>query len=328
MTPTGLWPLFNLVRGRPVLGIFEITLKCNSACGYCHLPHNQEQPKLSRAEIRRIFKALYADGMRHLLIQGGEPLIRPDCLDILEDLSAMGFALTVVTNGTALGRKAVERLNRLDLAIAVSLDTLDRATYHRIRGADQLPAVLQGIGLLEGFTGQRFVTCILSRQNLTHALDVLRFAKAQGLTPILGAYHWQAAGYGKADAGLIYDRAQAAQMFTRALESGLIPAGYLSDYARDTLTWLEGGKLAPCDAGSLSVVIDAMGNVSPCLGLPAAGNLAEHGLGQILATLDRQAIQDCSDKSTCNLLCARVVGWARRNPVAGLLMTRAQRAAS
>ncbi|NNM01173.1 MAG: hypothetical protein HKO62_10520, partial [Gammaproteobacteria bacterium] len=42
-----LKPLLNLARGRPVLGIFEVTLRCNSRCGYCDLPLNQGRYELT-----------------------------------------------------------------------------------------------------------------------------------------------------------------------------------------------------------------------------------------------------------------------------------------
>lgn len=60
---------------------------------------------------------------------------------ILENLSAIGVQLTLITNGTELTPKLVERLGRLPLAISVSLDTLDREQERQIRGADQLPRI-------------------------------------------------------------------------------------------------------------------------------------------------------------------------------------------
>ena len=33
-------PAANLMRGRPVAAVFEVCLRCNSACGYCDLPLN------------------------------------------------------------------------------------------------------------------------------------------------------------------------------------------------------------------------------------------------------------------------------------------------
>ena len=133
-----LKPFRNLVAGRPVLATFQVNLRCNSACGYCDLPLNVGRYEMSRVEIPKVFPSLYHDGIRFVLLQAGEPLLRRDLPEILADLSRMGFQLTVITNGTKLTASMVDRLSRLPLAISVSLDTLNRETYQQIRDADQL----------------------------------------------------------------------------------------------------------------------------------------------------------------------------------------------
>ncbi len=94
---------------------------------------------MSRREIRRIFSDLWRDGIRFLFIQGGEPLARADLMDVLEDLAAIDFTMTLVTNGTRLTPDFIARLGKLPISISGSLD---RDTYRRIRGRDQLPRVL------------------------------------------------------------------------------------------------------------------------------------------------------------------------------------------
>ena len=83
----------NLALGRPVLAIFEVCLRCNSACGYCDLPLNQGREELSREQIRTIFTALYTEGVRYVFLQGGEPMVRKDIFEIIEDLQAIGLRL-------------------------------------------------------------------------------------------------------------------------------------------------------------------------------------------------------------------------------------------
>ena len=320
-----LKPALNLVRGRPVVAIFEICLRCNSACGYCDLPLNQGRYELSRDEIRRIFDGLYGDGIRHLFIQGGEPFVRQDAIEILEDLDTIGFAMTVVTNGTRFTPELVRRLSALRLGLAVSLDTLDRSRYRQIRGADQLPLVLQGIELLKEFRGPKHLTCIVSALNRADVLEVVQFARANDLTPVVGAYHWDVYRFGRADSALQYERAAAVETFEAVLQSALVPAGYLRAYARDTLHWLEGKILPRCDAGRYSVSIDASGNVAPCLAHASAGNLRCLPLADILRRMDHDEIRACSDNSSFNLLCARVVGSSLRNPIAGTREMRNRR---
>ncbi|THI84965.1 MAG: radical SAM protein [Nitrospira sp. CG24A] len=313
-----LTPVINLMAGRPVLATFQVNLRCNSACGYCDLPLNVGRYEMTREEIKRVFSGLYRDGVRFVLVQGGEPLLRRDLPEILEDLSAIGFHLTLITNGTKITASLVERLGRLPLAISVSLDTLDREQYRQIRGADQLLQVLEGIALLKEFPQPKFLTCIVSEVNRAEAPAVVRFAREQGFLPVVGAYHWNVGTYGRPDELLMYDRSSVAAVFSGLLDDKLIPPGYLRKFVEDNVSWLRGEKLEPCDAGRYSIAIDASGNVSPCLAFPSAGNLLESSLGEILARFDRQTIQDCSDRSSCNRLDGRVVGSLLRHPITAL----------
>ena len=317
-----LKPVRNLLAGRPVLATFQVNLRCNSSCGYCDLPLNVGRYEMTREEIQRVFSCLYRDGVRFVLVQGGEPLLRRDLPEILEDLSAIGLHLTLITNGTKITPQLVERLSRLPLAISVSLDTLDRERYRQIRGADQLPLVLEGIALLKDFPHPRFLTCIVSEVNRAEAPAVVRFAREQGFLPMVGAYHWNVGTYGKSDELLMYDRSSAAAVFSGLLDDELIPAGYLRKFVEDNVSWLRGQKLEPCDAGRYSIAIDASGNVSPCLAFPSVGNLLESSLIEILERFDRDAIKACSDNSSCNRLDGRVVGTILRHPITALRTAR------
>jgi MoaA/NifB/PqqE/SkfB family radical SAM enzyme len=308
-------PVLNVIQGRPILAIFEVTLRCNSACGYCDLPLNQGRYEITREEIRRVGAELYREGLRFLFVQGGEPLLRRDLPEILEDLHDVGFGLTLITNGTKFTRPLVGRLASLPLNLSVSLDTLDRERYRVIRGADQLDDVLAGLNLLKDFPHPKYLTTIVSAANHDEVEAMVRFAKARGFMPVVGAYHWGVERYGKAEAGLQYDRSMLACVFEQVLASGLVPRGYFRQYLRDNVRWLSGGALDRCDAGRYSVAIDASGNVAPCLAQPFAGNLLQQPLSDILARFDRETIAGCSDRSSCNLLCSRVVGSVLRHPV-------------
>ena len=317
-----LKPFRNLVTGRPVLATFQVNLRCNSSCGYCDLPLNVGRYEMTREEIQGVFSGLFRDGVRFVLVQGGEPLLRRDVPEILEDLSAIGFHLTLITNGTKVTPQLVERLGRLPLAISVSLDTLDPVKYQQIRGADQLPQVLQGIALLKDFPHPKFLTCIVSDVNRVEVPVVVRFAREQGFLPVVGAYHWNVGIYGRPDELPMYDRSSAAAVFSGLLDDDLIPPGYLRKFVEDNVSWLRGQKLEPCDAGRYSIAIDASGNVSPCLAFPSVGNLLELSLNEILGRFDREAINICSDNSSCNRLDGRIVGTILRHPIVALRSAR------
>jgi MoaA/NifB/PqqE/SkfB family radical SAM enzyme len=315
-------PWLNVIRAKPVLAVFEVCLRCNSDCGYCNLPLNVGRYEMTSEEIRRVFTDLYREGLRFVFVQGGEPLLRRDLPEILDALAEVGFGLTLITNGTRFTPELVARLARLPLNISVSLDTLNRDRYQQIRGADQLRSVLAGIELLAEFPHPKYLTCIVSEVNRGDVLEVVRFARACGFLPVVGAYHWGIERYGKVDQALQYRQTAASTIFEQVIESGLVPRGYFRDYLRDNIRWLSGGSLERCDAGRYSIVIDASGNVAPCLALNHAGNLLTSSLNDILARFDREAITRCSDRSSCNMLCSRVVGSALRHPLSALITPR------
>ena len=307
--------LINLLRRRPLLAVFQVTLRCNSACGYCNLPLNQGRYELSRREIRSVFGALYAEGLRFIFVQGGEPLLRRDLAEILEDLRGIGFHCSLITNGTRLTEALVRRLDDLSVPLSISLDSLDREIYRRIRGADQLPLVLSGMDLLTNYRSPKFIVCIVSQLNRDEVLTIAQFAKGRGFVPVIGSYHWDVGHYGKQDCSLMYDPRQASLVFERLLENDALPPGYFRQYAKDNLTWLRGLPLSPCDAGRYSIAIDASGNVSPCLSLSHAGNLLRSSISDILARFDQREIDRCSNQSSCNRIDGRVIGSVLRHPI-------------
>jgi len=313
----------NIALGRPVLAIFEACLRCNSACGYCDLPLNEGREELSREQIRIIFTDLYAEGVRYVFLQGGEPMVRKDIFEIIEDMQAIGLKPSLITNGTRLTQQRVDRLEKLNIDVSVSLDTLDRQTYKLIRGADQLPLVLKGIERLAKTSLPRYITCIVSNQNKQHVQEVARFARSKGFMPVIGSYHWDIERYGKADPLLQYERKAALSVFEQVLESEVVPKGYFRDYIKDNIHWLQGDSLSTCDAGKYSIVIDASGNVAPCLALQQSGNLLQQSLADILSQMDKAAIKQCSDQSRCNMMCSRVVGSSIHHPLSALVTPKA-----
>lgn len=311
-------PVRNLVQGRPLLAVFQVCLRCNSNCGYCNLPLNQGRYEMTREEIRRVFTGLYREGVRVVFLQGGEPVLRRDLPEIIEDLGGIGFFITLITNGTRLTRALLSRMARQRVTISVSLDTLDRERYRQIRGADQLDQVREGIALLREYPYQKCLVCIVSELNRAEVPAVVRFAAEQGFLPVVGAYHWEVGLYGKKDPVLIYERQQAGALFQQLLDRSLIPAGSLKRFTEDNVRWLQGQELEPCDAGRYSIAIDASGNVAPCLSLPSFGNLLKASLSDILARFDRDAIATCSGRSSCNRLDSRIIGSIVRHPLTAL----------
>jgi len=135
--------------GRPVLNLrISITQRCNLRCPYCHREGEVTSPsiEMTRDEIVRITGIAVGLGISRVKLTGGEPLLRPDILDIVKGIAELrglkDFSMT--TNGTNLASwaKGLHKngLNRVN----ISIPSLDAETYYALMGGE-LRDVLKGI---------------------------------------------------------------------------------------------------------------------------------------------------------------------------------------
>ena len=99
----------------PLMGSLELTYRCNLDCVqcYCNLPANDQKARsreLSLAEIRDIFDRMAEEGCLWLLLTGGEPLLRPDFLEVYEHAKKAGMLVTLFTNGTLVSAEVADYL--------------------------------------------------------------------------------------------------------------------------------------------------------------------------------------------------------------------------
>ncbi|NWI13101.1 MOCS1 protein, partial [Crypturellus soui] len=129
----------------------SLTEKCNLRCQYC-MPEEGVQltPKselLSAQEIITLAKLFVKEGVEKIRLTGGEPLIRPDVVDIVGQLNKLEGLKTiaVTTNGINLAR-LLPRLKEAGLnAINISLDTLVPAKFEFIVRRKGFHKVMEGI---------------------------------------------------------------------------------------------------------------------------------------------------------------------------------------
>ena len=81
----------------------EITSKCNLHCRHCYNSSSSENTAhLSRETISTCLEYFSNNNVLDLTISGGEPLLHPDIVNILQDAHERGFRTLLATNGTLL----------------------------------------------------------------------------------------------------------------------------------------------------------------------------------------------------------------------------------
>lgn len=130
--------------GRPITYLrISVTDRCNLRCVYC-LPEKgiqwQEREKqLSAEEITRITEIAAQLGIKRIRLTGGEPLVYPHIVEIVERIASQpGIEEVSLTTNAMLLEKLARPLAEAGLKrVNISLDTLNADKFKRItRGGD------------------------------------------------------------------------------------------------------------------------------------------------------------------------------------------------
>ena len=150
----------------PIILTHSVTSKCNCQCKICDVWRRQPAAaELKTEEIFRILNEAKQQNFVGYVAFGGEPLMRPDILDIFEEAHRLGLYTSLITNGTLLSNYA----NRLAKIVDLTWVSLDYdSDYHNImRGSSGIfNKAIEGIKDLRRAGSRVVINCVLSQLNL------------------------------------------------------------------------------------------------------------------------------------------------------------------
>ena len=174
------------VRGskvvRPYSAVFYATHKCNLDCTYC----TQKNPEvfseeLDTAATLRVLHAIRR-GVDTILFTGGEPLIRPDIVELVRAArrDARFLDVLLVTNGVLLEqqRGILEHLTGL----IVSLDAVTPNPARDLSKSSVVARVLGNLEMVRQLMPARALTisCVLEEWNIGEAERILDYCTIHG----------------------------------------------------------------------------------------------------------------------------------------------------
>jgi cyclic pyranopterin phosphate synthase len=166
----------------------SLTDRCNLRCTYCMPADFAEwipgDHLLSARELVEVIAIGTELGIDQVRLTGGEPLLRPDIVEIVEAIARLPRAprISLTTNGIRLAELA-EPLKAAGLErVNVSLDTLDRQRFIELTKRDRLDDVLAGIAAAQaaGLTPLKVNAVLMAGVNDDEAVPMLRHALANG----------------------------------------------------------------------------------------------------------------------------------------------------
>jgi radical SAM protein with 4Fe4S-binding SPASM domain len=293
---------------RPYVVSWNLTYRCNLACEHCYLDAGgrpalrteafADRSELPTAECLRIVERIAAFAPECLVIlTGGEPLLRPDILEIVRHARSRDLWVVVGTNGVRITAGLAALLKREGVrGLSLSLDALEAARhdeFRRVRGAWR--NTVAGAAILREAELPFLVQTTVARHNAAELRGLAAFAHDELRAAVWNVYFLVPTGRGQFVSDLApqeYDRVLADLVEIRRSFAGRMlvnakcaPHFVKTLFAQDpdsAFTRVYAGGGGGCPAGTHYLGIRPNGDVTPCPYLPLfGGNVAERDLAEI-----------------------------------------------
>jgi radical SAM protein with 4Fe4S-binding SPASM domain len=322
--------------------ILNITNRCNLRCRHCAVYEDERNAlpagvaPLSHSEHNRkdgtqggmngdpsandIFQLIDHFGrceVQHLVLYGGEPLLRSDIVKILQYCAGRFSKLGLATNGTLMSLELCKTIASCVSQVMISLDGSNANTHDAMRGRGAFQKTMDGIRMLQAADCTNILLkAVVTRQNVNNIPNMVRLARKLGVRLELSVYHPLGRGcVAMSEYELDSDKIiEAFKRFWLLAEYYELPS---ASFNATCSRWI-GQAAVNCGAGVNCQLVDTNGNVYPCEGLQYLpfkfGNLREQlnerelVLPQIAGRSvdDLAYCSDCSVRYFCRGGCAAV----------------------
>lgn len=169
------------MQNSPYIIDWAITSKCNLNCRHCR---GMASGEVSTERARDLIEEIAALTPNWVIVEGGEPLLRNDLLELLNLLKKKRLDTYLITNGMLLTPKLITTLASLEVKLILSIDGASAATYEAIRCGANFTKVLKHArncvreGILEA------INFTVMKANYTEIPGIFEIAKSIGVNQI------------------------------------------------------------------------------------------------------------------------------------------------
>ena len=183
------------ISRRPVV-VWNLTKSCNLNCSFCYYDaaRGSSASGIDWNLARRIVEQTKQAQIKFVLLSGGEPLLYPNILDLIEAFTSNSIRVGISTNGTLIDRNFAIKLKKTGLDYAgISLDGLEGLHNTLRNSSTAFSRALAGLKNIQDAGIKSGIRLILNSYNYTQLKDF--FAFVEGLRPSrLCFYHLVFAG--------------------------------------------------------------------------------------------------------------------------------------
>ena len=162
----------------PIACHLYVTDQCNLDCHYC-TEYDNSVPHPSLSDLKKWIRKIKALGCIRVGLQGGEPLLHPDIVEIVRYCKTLGLRTSMSTNGFRLTPELVRGLEDAGLdALQVSVDRMTAIPSTR----KALKTVIPKLEYLKDSKIPYHLSGVLFKETLAESRQVLDYGFENGIS--------------------------------------------------------------------------------------------------------------------------------------------------
>jgi PqqA peptide cyclase len=167
----------------PLALVAELTHRCPLHCVYCSNPLELQvrSAELSTEEWSRVFREAAQAGVLQADFTGGEPLARPDIVELVRNARAAGLYVSLITSGMPMDEGKLEALVQAGLDhFQLSFQGAREETANEISGTKSHQQKLRVLEWLKRYRIGLTLNFVIHRRNLDELGEMLAIVEGSG----------------------------------------------------------------------------------------------------------------------------------------------------
>lgn len=154
----------------PSYACFELTSRCNLNCSFCF--GVKETKELGLNDAKKIIKKLKSWDFRHIVLSGGEPLLRDDIKEIITFSKKLGLRTALSTNGILLSEEKIKEFKDYLDWICLPLDGPTEEINSLMRTRGHFSKIIEILKILDKTDIEVKINTVVARPNIDYIKDL------------------------------------------------------------------------------------------------------------------------------------------------------------
>lgn len=165
--------------GQPLWLLAELTYRCPLHCVFCYNPVQLKQAssELTTAEWVEVMRQARQLGAAQLGFSGGEPLVRDDLEELVQEAHRLGYYTNLITSGVGLTPARAQRLKDAGLDhVQLSFQDSTRELNDFLSHTKTFELKKRVAQTIKAHDWPMVMNCVLHRHNLPHVGQIIEMA--------------------------------------------------------------------------------------------------------------------------------------------------------